>query len=113
MAARIGNNTLNQMTSTFCHELAEMSTDPEGDAWTVNGQPGGLNEIGDVCNLLDGQLNGVQVESYWSVFDNACIIPTSFSVRRALASTGKKLNGDGLRSLQSPMPSLSKFISSL
>jgi hypothetical protein len=43
------NPSIDQLTSTFCHELAEMCTDPESDAWTVTGN----QEIGDVCNGVD------------------------------------------------------------
>lgn len=111
--AWIGNNNIDQMTSTFCHELVEMCTDPEGDAWTVNGQPSPTNEIGDICNLIDRPLNGVQVEAYWSQFDNACIIPDAFSLRRSLIWAGKKLNGKGIRSLQFQIPSLKEFIANL
>lgn len=67
--AWVGNNTLDQMTSTFSHELVEMCTDPEGDSWAVDGQPSGLNEIGDACNLMDVKVNGVLFESYWSKFE--------------------------------------------
>lgn len=111
--AWIGNSTLGQITSTFCHELVEMCTDPESDAWTINGQPPGLNEIGDACNLVDQVVNGITFESYWSVFDNACLIPTSWSVRRTLAGAGKKLNGSGLRSIQNPIASLNQWIVNL
>ena len=101
-------NTLSQILSTFCHELAEMCTDPEGDAWTVTG-----GEIGDVCNAVDGTLNGINVESYWSVEDNACLIPTAYSLRRVLKWSGHTLGGHGLRSIQSPIASLKAFVLSL
>ena len=103
------NPALGQLTSTFCHELAEMCTDPESDAWTVTGN----QEIGDVCNLLDQTLNGVLVEAYWSAEDNACLIPTAYSVRRALKWSGHTLGGKGLRSIQDPIPSLNALIGSL
>jgi len=112
--AWIGNNTLSQMTSTFCHELVEMCTDPEpGSGWSIPGGPPTCSEIGDICNLQDAQLNGVTVESYWSVFDNACLIPTAWSLRRTLAGAGIKLNGKGLRSLQDPIASLNQFVVNL
>jgi hypothetical protein len=111
--AWIGTNTLDQTLSTFTHELVEICTDPEFDAWTVNGQPAGLNEIGDVCNLVDGPLNDLTVESYWSAYDNACLIPTAWSVRRTLAGAGRRLNGKGLLSLQNPIPSVNQFLVNL
>jgi hypothetical protein len=112
--AWVGNQPLNQMNSTFCHELAEMCTNPEGDNWFINGAGSGCNEIGDLCNAVDGPLlNGVNVESYWSIFDNACLIPTAWSLRRTLAGAGKKLGGKGLRSIQDPIPSLNQFVVNL
>jgi hypothetical protein len=111
--AWIGNDSLDVMMSAFTHELAEMCTDPGGDTWTVKNQPASLNEIGDVCNAVDAKLNRINVESYWSVTDNACIVPTAYSVRRALTWAKKKLNGKGIRSLKSPIPSLNSFIVNL
>jgi hypothetical protein len=105
----VWNPALSTLLSTFTYELAEMCTDPESDAWTVTGN----QEIGDVCNAVDGTLNGVNVESYWSAADNACLIPTAYSVRRVLLWSGRKLGGKGLRSLQNPIGSLNQFIASL
>lgn len=103
------NPSIDQLTSTFCHELAEMCTDPESDAWTVTGN----QEIGDVCNIVDQTINGVSFESYWSVEDNACLIPTAYSVRRILKWSGHTLAGKGLTSIQKPIPSLNALILSL
>ncbi len=109
--AWVGSNSLSQMTSTFCHELAEMCTDPEPPTgWSIPGGPPACSEIGDICNGQDAPLNGVTVESYWSVFDNACLIPTAWSLRRTLAGAGKKLGGKGLTSVQKPIPSLNQFV---
>lgn len=102
-------NTLDQITSTFCHELAETCTDPESDAWTVTGN----QEIGDVCNFVDGKVDGINYESYWSAADNACLLPTAYSVRRALRWSGHTLNGRGLISIQGPIASLNKFVVAL
>lgn len=104
--AFICTNTLDQITSTFCHEIAETCTDPESDAWTVTGN----QEIGDVCNFVDQVQNGITLESYWSATDNACLLPTAYSLRRGLQWSGKRLNGRGLRSIQDPIPSLNKFV---
>lgn len=100
------NPLIAEITSTFCHELAEMCTDPESDAWTVTGN----QEIGDVCNGIDQMLNGVTVEAYWSAKDNACLIPTAYSVRRALKLSGRTLAGKGLTSIKKPIPSLKAFV---
>jgi hypothetical protein len=102
----VASTSLGAITSAFSHELAEMCTDPESDAWVVNGN----QEIGDVCNILDGQLNGVNVESYWSAADHACLIPTAYSVRRMLLWSGRSLGTKGLRSLEDPIPSLNQLL---
>jgi hypothetical protein len=103
------NSSIGQITSTFCHELAETCTDPESDAWTVTGN----QEIGDVCNFVDQTINGILYESYWSAADNACLLPTAYSVRRALKWSGHVLGGKGLSSIQKPIPSLNAFIVNL
>jgi hypothetical protein len=107
--ALILTNTLDQITSTFCHELAETCTDPESDAWVVTGN----QEIGDVCNFVDQTIDGITYESYWSAADNACLLPTAYSLRRALQWSGHRLNGNGLTSLQGPIPSLNRFVVNL
>ena len=65
---------LNTITRVFGHELAELASDPEGDAWYVdsNGE-----EIGDLCNSRRAFVRGVFVEGYWSRSRNACVIPQS------------------------------------
>jgi hypothetical protein len=113
--AWIGNSSIDGMTSTLSHELVEMYTDPDPDepAWTVDGEPDQVNEIGDICTGLSLKLNGVLVQSYYSQFDNQCWIATSYSVRRILKWAGITLDGKGLRSLQSPIPSLKNLLASL
>lgn len=86
--AWIGNGSIEQMTKVFGHELVETCTDPEDDGWTVDGEPDGLNEIGDICNMSVNKVNGVTLEAYWSKLDNACILPTEFSVKRFMLSKG-------------------------
>jgi hypothetical protein len=71
------NGTLDSVTTIMSHELVESITDPEGSAILGNAgvcNQGGWCEIGDVCNTA-GRVNGVQVQSYWSDVDDACIIP--------------------------------------
>ena len=105
------STALNTILSTFTHELAEMCTDPESDAWSVTSSSvSGNQEIGDVCNAVDGLVNGVNVQSYWSATDNTCLISTAWSVRRALRWSGHVLGGKGLSSIQKPIPSLNKFV---
>jgi hypothetical protein len=111
--AWVGYGPLAQMTATFSHELAEMCTDafPQS-GWAVPGAPAGCSEIGDFCNgpSKSKLVNDVFVQAYWSNYDNACLIPTAWSVRRTLAGAGKKLNGLGLTSLQKPILSMNLFL---
>jgi hypothetical protein len=107
------NQPLTAMMSTFTHELAEMCTNPEGDAWLVDGAPGACEEVGDLCNILDGTLNGVNVEAYWSNWDGKCLIPTAWSVKRTLAAVGITLGGQGLGTLPNTTPSLNQWIVNL
>jgi Protein of unknown function (DUF3892) len=73
--AWIGNGTLNAMTATFSHELAEALTDPQG-TWIqlAPASASAWNEICDVCATV-AYLDGVAVSSYWSNIEQACVIP--------------------------------------
>jgi hypothetical protein len=64
------------------HELAESITDPFNGGWEQTFPPSSAfaGQIGDVCKQT-GVSNGVGVSAYWSISDNACIIPTA-GVRR-------------------------------
>jgi hypothetical protein len=103
---------LNVITTSLSHEIAEACTDPEGDhdsAWKVNGLQPGLDEICDICTSLVQYVGGVAVQGYWSNFDNACIIPIAFSLRRFMLMKG--LNpGKGLRGIPPPVTSVRTFI---
>jgi hypothetical protein len=112
--AFVATNSFDEMIRSFTHELTEMCTDPENDGWKVYHGPTGCDEIADLCNSRTGPVSGVNnVDAYWSKHDNACIIPTAWTVRQALGWAGKTLNGKGLLSLQDPIPSLKKFIVNL
>jgi hypothetical protein len=73
--AWIGNGTLDAMTATFSHELAEAMTDPQG-TWIqlAPASSSAWHEICDVCASL-AYLDGVAVSSYWSNLEQACVIP--------------------------------------
>lgn len=79
-------NALDNITKTFSHELVEAVTDPEKDGYQTNGTFNGGNEIGDACNNGSGRLNGIAVQTYWSVQNNACLFPTMYSVRRIIGA---------------------------
>ena len=112
--AFVCTNPFDETIRAFSHELAEMCTDPENDGWKVDGGKTGCDEVGDLCNSRVGPVSGVNnVEAYWSNHEGLCIIPTVWSVRRVLGWAGTRLNGHGLRSLQTPMPSLKQLIVNL
>jgi hypothetical protein len=108
--AWIGNGTIDMMTHTFGHELAETCTDPEGDGWTLDGAPAGFNEIGDPCNNSTNLVNGVSLEAYWSQLDNACLLPTEYSLKRFMLSSGLDPT-KGLRPVMLPPSPLPQFFS--
>ena len=75
--AWILNGSLDKMTTTISHELAETISDPKGDGIQLApASPTSWNEIGDVCASV-AYLHGVAVQSYWSQQAGACIIPSS------------------------------------
>ncbi len=90
--AWIGNGDIGLMTRVFGHELVETCTDPEGDGWTVDGAPGGLNEIGDICVGKKNVVNGILLDAYWSQLDEACLLPTEYSLKRFMRSKGFNLS---------------------
>lgn len=66
---------------TLGHELVEILTDPESDAWRWNPVIGSNTEIADTCFSDGGStwqvafVNGVMVQSYWSNRHGAMVIP--------------------------------------
>ena len=103
---------LDSITTTISHEVVEACTDPEGDhdsAWKVYGLQADLNEICDVCTTTTVSVGGVAVQGYWSNFDNACIIPTAFSLQRFLRMKGLDPS-KGLRGIQPPVTSVRTLI---
>ena len=68
------------ITRTISHELVESATDPEGDGIVgVTGtcdEPGWC-EISDICMSTLADVDGVDVQGYWSDRDHACIVPGS------------------------------------
>ncbi|HVQ50418.1 MAG TPA: hypothetical protein VMS92_10275 [Mycobacterium sp.] len=66
---------------TLSHELTEMLTDPEADAWRLSPVNGSNTEVSDV-SFSSGRtvrqnafVNGTQVEAYWSNRHGATVIP--------------------------------------
>jgi hypothetical protein len=75
--AWILNGTLDQMTVTISHELAETISDPRGNGIQLSpASPSNWNEVGDVCASV-AYLHGVAVQAYWSQTAGACVIPWS------------------------------------
>jgi hypothetical protein len=74
--AWIGYDTVDGMASCFSHELVELMTSPELDGWHVDMVNPNASEIGDLCDVTNGWVNGVFVRAYWSNRDQRCVIPT-------------------------------------
>lgn len=104
----VGNDgTLDYITTTLSHELAEIATDPNGGdgiRQTAGATQAGGGQIGDVCTSWCDDDSGVRVQAYWSQLDGACALPKFYSLRRTLA--GKNIGGK----LPRPLPSLNAWI---
>jgi hypothetical protein len=85
--AYINYGSLDTMTSCFSHELAELLTDPEQNAWYVQGVPGSSSEIGDLCDIRQNWVDSVKVRSYWSNRDQMCVIPTDAAYSVCIAGS--------------------------
>lgn len=70
------NSTLDEITTVFSHELVETCTDPDGNGFQIPPpDPNAWHEIGDVCEGISDEVNGVYVQAYWSQADGVCVIP--------------------------------------
>jgi hypothetical protein len=69
--------TLEWITRTLAHEIAEMCTNPGPDDAFIdpNVDEDDGNEIADFCEKKIGEVNGQKVEGYWSNLDGGCVIP--------------------------------------
>jgi hypothetical protein len=79
-------NVLDEITRVFSHELVESISDPfpgggiaapPGSLPPAIYPPGVPVEVGDVCNPAAARLDGVMVAKYWSVRDDAGMIPVA------------------------------------
>jgi hypothetical protein len=79
--------------TVFYHELVEVVTDPNGGDGIVQVAPPGVtaNQIGDIGTSWCDYVHGGRAQSYWSIADNALVLPKMYSVRRTLA--GKSIGG--------------------
>ena len=59
---------------TYSHEMSETITDPDLDAWYDDATG---DEIGDVCKLQTGSIDGYTVQEEWSNQYGKCIDPQS------------------------------------
>jgi hypothetical protein len=72
----MNDGTLEGVTTIFSHELVESCTNAEGTGFQVTPlDPNSWHEIGDVCEGITDEVNGVTVQAYWSQSDGACVIP--------------------------------------
>jgi len=74
-----GNTVVNNTDSVASHELVEATTDPAVGLATTFGFPlgwydqGNNEEIGDLCNGIQGTSAGFVVQKEWSNAANACV----------------------------------------
>jgi hypothetical protein len=71
--------TFDNLTSASSHEMIEATTDAEVGLATVLGKPlawydQNNGEIGDICNGVQGTIDGYTVQKEWSNKENACIV---------------------------------------
>ncbi len=72
----MNDGTLDGITVIFSHELVESCTDPDGNGIQVLPlNPNSWHEIGDVCEGISDEVDGVSVQAYWSQSTGACVIP--------------------------------------
>ena len=77
----VGGDT--SLMKTLSHEVVETLTDPEGTAWRTESADrsrceicdAGVSVAGGIKKSQTAFVNDVHVQSYWSVNDNATIIP--------------------------------------
>ena len=87
---------------TLSHEVVETLTDPEGTAWRTDSPDPSRNEISDAGVSVSGGIgtsqtafvNGAHVQSYWSVKDNAPIIPIDSGRQAQLKSHIREVGRD-------------------
>lgn len=91
------NRTVDDALKTFSHELVESITDPFNSGWeqTAPPPPAGSDQIADPCNQR-ALVDGVGVSAYWSIADQACIVPSSGTRRVSLSKiVAKPMPYDG------------------
>lgn len=99
------------ITTSVSHEVVEAYTNPEPNGGWVAFPDPGESEIADLCNGSEGTLDGIGVVSYFSKFDNACVIPRGRSLRLFLAVKG--IDGaNGIRAHVPPGICLREFLTS-
>jgi hypothetical protein len=108
---------IDAITEVLSHELVETCTDPNnGDGLIQIGAGSAASQIGDKpCNTWCDRVRGVLAQSYWvhnlgDPLNGQCVLPKMYSVRRTLA--GRNIGGS-LRSIQGPIASLNRLITSL
>jgi hypothetical protein len=65
--------SLNSITGTVGHELAEAITDPEGSGWF--GASGYDAEVGDLAGNSNGLFGGYLIQAVWSNADSDAVLP--------------------------------------
>jgi hypothetical protein len=88
------------LMKTLSHEVVETLTDPEGTAWRTGSADLGRCEICDAGVSVTGGIkvsqtafvNGVHVQAYWSVNDNAPVIPIDSGYQAQLKCRIREVN---------------------
>ena len=85
--AWVNHGSLDDITSTFSHELVETITDPEpSSGWTFDGMPLQQSEIADLSFSWRWMVDGFAVEPYYSSRLAAAVVPGYALVRSLLLS---------------------------
>jgi hypothetical protein len=98
---------------TFTHELVEMLSDPEVDAWYTNNPQTG--EIGDAGATPKGGakqaawVNGAHVQAYWSNQHGATVIPIDRDYRARILGTIRLDHREVVNGTFSPDPEDTKL----
>lgn len=88
------------LMKTLSHEVVETLTDPEGTGWRTESEDLGRCEICDAGVSVSGGVkvsqtafvNGVHVQAYWSITDNAPVIPIDSGYQAQLKCRTREVN---------------------
>jgi probable HAF family extracellular repeat protein len=101
------------VNNVLSHELFETITDPDGNAWRLQGSPDGM-EIGDLCHTaimnfsINGKLYDIQLEynnfSHWCAADPEGMMPLFFDLGFPWDDGGLAISADGTTVVGTAVP---------